>query len=309
MMITKNKKGVEFNFAWLFAILAGAVILFLAIYFASNLIKTSNKEITSTTAKQLSIILEPMETGLASAKKISTISLKDETKIYNDCYESGGFGLQRISLSSKSLGKWTSKSADIPITNKYLFSRDIEQGKDFYVFSKPFELPWKVSEIIFLTSSSYCFLDSPDFIKDELESLGLENTKLGNCSKEDEIVCFSGGVNCNINVNLIGNEEDYYGSVSTDTESVNYAGSLMYGAIFSSKEVYECNLARLGKRLLQQALIYEDESRFLSSKCGTSSTMLMINAARNLSSDNILGLNEVAKNVDKQNEAAECKLW
>ena len=302
-----SRKAIEFNFAWLFALLAGAVILFLAIYFASSLIKTSDKQTTSVTAKQLSIILEPMETGLASAKKISSISLEDETRIYNDCYESGAFGLQRVSLSSKTLGKWGSKSADIPITNKYIFSQDLEQGKDFYVFSKAWKMPWKVSELIFITSSSFCFVDAPEYIEDELESLGLENIRFGNCSAEDKKVCFSGS--CNIQVQELGNEDSMYGVVNKNGESLSYSGGLIYAAIFSSKDVYECNVKRLGKRLLQQALIYEDESRFLSGICGSANAISLINSARISSSEDLIALNLLANEVDKQNEAAECNLW
>ncbi|MCX6748852.1 MAG: hypothetical protein NT076_04575 [Candidatus Pacearchaeota archaeon] len=305
----KNKKAIEFNFAWLFAIIAGAVILFLAIYFSSSLIKTSNYKVDTVTAKQLGIIFEPMETGLASAKKISTISLKEETRIYNDCYDSGAFGQQRISLSSKSLGKWSKKSADIPITNKYIFSDNIEQSKDFYSFSKPLNLPWKVSELIFLTSSSYCFTDAPEYVQDEIKSLSLENIKLENCSKENKKVCFSGGLNCDIKVNELGNEEDSHGTVVKDNNISTYSGSLMYAAIFSSPEIYECNIKRLAKRLLQQALIYEDESRFLSGTCGTANAIGLISVARIQDSGSLIALKEIAKDVNKQNEAAECKLW
>ena len=63
-----DKRGIEFNFAVLFSIIVGAMIIFLAIYSASKIIHTGSSESQSSLTKQLTIIFDPMETGIASGK-------------------------------------------------------------------------------------------------------------------------------------------------------------------------------------------------------------------------------------------------
>jgi len=314
-----NKRGFEFSFAWLFGIIAGIVIVFLAIYGTGRFIRTGRYQLDTITAKQLSIIFEPMETGLASGKSTQA-ELKEETRIYNECFDTGNFGKNTISLSTKQNigGEWQKPGGDISIPNKYIFSDDIEEGKTYYFFSKTFEMPWKVSEIIFLTGKKYCFVNTPEEIEDEVEGLNIRNINLDNCSASDIKVCFGSGSESNCEILVSGTcmfdcKQYEYGFVTKNKESVFYTNSLIYGAIFSSKEVYECNVKRLMKRLRQQALLYKDEASFISSKCGSlpvSGFLQIINLAKNFDkSEDLLAIRKTAKEVDEQNDVAECNLW
>jgi len=312
-----RKKGFEFSFAWLFAVVVGAIIIFFAIYFAIKLIGTKEYEISTITAKQLSIIFEPLEVGLASGKS-SIAGLREETRIYNRCFSEGSFGKQKFSLARKGFGnKWTKEGGDISITNKYIFSNSSEDGRVIYFFSKPFEMPWKVSEIIFLSTNGYCFINAPEEIRDEVSGLNLQNIKIENCTDKEIKVCFGQG-NCDIKVTGAcldyDCESEYdYGFVEKDKEKVFYTGSLIYAAIFSDKEIYECNIKRLISRLVQQALIYMDESSFLTGKCGSlpeTSLLQIANIARSLKdSEDLILIKTAAENADRENEASECKLW
>ena len=85
---------LQVSFAWLFAIIAGIFILFLAIYMAVRVVETGTYQIDSKTAKNLGILLNPLETSIESAEK-NKIILPVETRIYNECYENGVFGEQR----------------------------------------------------------------------------------------------------------------------------------------------------------------------------------------------------------------------
>jgi len=320
IQILNSKRSFEFSFAWLFALLAGAFILFLAIYAAIRIIGTEEYKLDAITAKQLSIIFEPMELGLAAGKS-SKASLREETRIYNNCFDSGNFGAQEFSLSSKRFGRWSEKGAEISVNNKYIFSDNIEEGETIYLFSKPFEFPWKVSELIFLTTESYCFLNSPEFVKEEVSGLGLENTgniKLDNCSLSDIRVCFSSDKDCDVVVrgaciNDCDEYEEYsYGFVEKANEKVFYVSSLFYAGIFSSKEIYECNIKRLMKRLEKQALLFRDEANFLTARCGVSSSefiQLAENARLLSNSKDLILFQALVKEVDENNENSQCKLW
>jgi len=81
----KNKRAFEFSFSWLFAIIMGAVIIFLAIYAANKFIGTERAKQDTELGKELGIILLPIETGLETAKTESVI-----------------MGISEVSLSRKS---------------------------------------------------------------------------------------------------------------------------------------------------------------------------------------------------------------
>ncbi|MGD2072170.1 MAG: hypothetical protein PVG65_01605 [Candidatus Thorarchaeota archaeon] len=314
----KNKRGFEFSFAWLFSIIVGAVILFLAIYGAMRFVKVGEYTVGTETAKALSIFFEPMETGLAAGKS-DVVTLREETRVYNDC--------QKISLSSKMFrGEWSERSEAIDIGNKYVFSNDTEEGERFYLFSKPFEMPWKVSELIFFNSDSYCFVDSPDFVEREVSGLNLQNVKLDDSCIGDEIrVCFSGrgGGGCDVIVRepIEGDEFDgyEYGVVEKEGERLWYIGdSLMYAAIFSSPDIYECNVQRLMIRLKKQALLFKEEADFLVTRCGTlplTGLDLIAEEAGDFEDarlgefEGLVSIKIIADQVDRENENAECNLW
>jgi len=140
-----NKKAYEFSFAWIFAIIIGAVIIFVAIYASTQLIDTSRFLGDTETAKQIGTLLSPLETTLESGKT-SIIRTQAETRIFNECVSSRGtFGSQDISVSTSSgVGDVWPKTpgATSSFHNKYMFSSEIVQGEEFYAFSTPFKFPF-----------------------------------------------------------------------------------------------------------------------------------------------------------------------
>ena len=81
----RGKKGVEFSFGWLFALIVGAAIIFLAIYAAIKLVGTEREVLEAGIAKELGIILTPVETGLEEGKVVGPIKFASETRVYNNC--------------------------------------------------------------------------------------------------------------------------------------------------------------------------------------------------------------------------------
>jgi hypothetical protein len=312
-----DKRGIEFNFAVLFSIIVGAMIIFLAIYGSSRIIRTGTSEQQSSITKQLTIIFDPMETGIASGKSNSFL-FTEESRLYNECFNEGDFGSQRFSFSIKSFGKWGEKNLGQRVYNKYVFSDKIEEGKKAYVFSKPFNFPFKVSELIFISTKTYCFYNSPNFIREEVLSMGIENIKIKesqNCSASDTNVCFGAyplSVTCQI---LVTSDSDYeYGSIKKSDKTIEYySPALLYAGIFSSPEIYECNVKRLMQRASSQAILFGKESFFVNEKCG-----MVAQEELNLLSDKTLSLQyssalktivPIVKQVDELNSAASCELW
>ena len=307
-----EKNGfLQISFPWLFALIVGAIILFLAIYASTKIVNTGQTGLDAETAKKIGVLLNPLETGFETGKTTS-IELPTETRIYNRCNNDGNFGRQIIKLSQKSFNKWSDTGIDVGFSNKYIFSEDYVEGKSFLIFSKPFSFPFKVSDLIYMTSKdkSYCFSDAPDSIEREISNLNQGNLIVGNCSSSSIKVCFNSGEDCNIDVNYEN------GILRKNGETFNFYGdALMYAAIFSDKDVYECQLKRVMQRGEQLSLIYEEKSQFVSRNGCSSNSNQDLLELRNLesgfsSSDNLNSqIINLAENVGAKNEVSECKLW
>lgn len=311
----KGRRGaLEISFGWLFALIAGAVILFLAIYISTRLISTEKETISAETGKEIGILLNPLETSFESAQTTS-ISIPSETRIHNSCDELGSFGRQIIQLDQKNFGKWTKTDVDVFFNNKYIFSEEEIQGKKFYIFSKPFQFPFKIADLTYMTSANevYCFIAAPNDVEEEISDLNQSNLLVEGCTGEEIRVCFGGG-NCDINV-------DYdSGVIEKDGENMYFAGigedtrALMYAAIFSNKEVYECQARRLMMRVNEISLLYRDKEMITKKKgCGENlgnDLEELGDMASSLRSSEELGIIKMkADIIEEKNNARICMLW
>jgi len=309
------KKGaLQISFGWLFAIIVGAFIIFLAIYGVTKFMGTEQETIDAKTSNEIGILLNPLETSFESAKTTS-FSLPAESRISNGCNDRGNFGKQLISVSQKSFNKWTETNLEASFLNKYIFSRETVEGKNFYIFSKPFDFPFKVSDLIYMTSSkeTYCFVDAPEDIEDEIKTINQANLLTEDCSENSINVCFSGtcDINVNYNQNYVKKEKELLYFVSD---------SLMYAAIFADPDVYECQLKRLMQRAEQLSLIYLDKAISVNQRgCNLdiSSNLGEFNGlaesfedSEDSDSGNILGFSSIVEDLENKNDAGgACGLW
>lgn len=303
----KNKRAyLDISFKWLFAIIVGAFILFLAIYISVKIINTGQNTHGAKTSKEIGVLLNQLEIGFEET--ISTpLVIPIETKIYADCTTRGTFGEQKISVSQFGLGKWSEESMKATFYNKYIFS-DNKPGKTFYIFTKPFEFPFKVADLIYITSSEqkYCFISPPSEIEIELKTLNQPNIFL-DCSEIEApiTICFSG--DCDIVVNYENN------FVEKDGQKVYFVtDALMYAAIFSKPEDYECQVNRLMKRAEQLAILYKEKAHFVSLQdCNTNLNLggfySVLDSYKK--SENLIKLSELAKSIQYERDISLCKLW
>ncbi len=290
----------------MFAIIIGTAIIFIAVYAATKLIGTGEKISDTETGKQIGILLSPVETSIEEGKS-ATISLVEEARITNICNENGNFGSQKIKVGG-----------GVPSTfyNKYIFSEDEINGRKLYVFSMPLKMPFKVADmtIVYSDKERYCFITPPNDIKKEIESLGLTNVNVSiskaECISEARTVCFS-GEDCDINV------FEEYNSIEKDGERVYYesrfGNALLYGAIFSSDEIYECQLKRLMKRTSELSLIYLEKGSLVYEKgCVSNSEqeLIKLSEVSGISnSQELINVINAATEVENKNDEALCKLF
>jgi hypothetical protein len=303
-----NKKAMQLPFAWIFATIVGAFILFLAIYAATKIINTGETEADLKTGKEIGVLLNPLQTSFESSQKTRFV-LPVQTRIYLQCSEEGTFGKQKVRISQKSFKEWTDSKLEVSFQNKYIFSRNYSEGKSFYLFSKPIEMPFKVADLVYLSSEDekYCFINAPSKIKEELDSLGQENIYTENCSGNSINICFSIGQDCDIDVDYLG------GVVVKKSDRLYFKGdALMYAAIFSEKPNYECQLKRIMKRIEQLSLIYREKAIIISKKeCDSNLNLaILASAAKDFErSQDILTVNNIAQEIWFENDLAYCRLW
>ena len=325
----KTKKAFDLPFSWLFAIIAGAFIILIAIYVTIQFVRTSQQTQYSEAALEISNYLNPVVNGITSAYA-TKINFRKETRLYFGCaatsQASPYFGKQTISFSEESglIKKWNEPGAEISRYNKYVFADNIEQGKTLYLFSKPFFTGFRVDDLVFMGFNKYCFVSAPIIIEEEVENLALGNINVSNqlslCGKDTRKVCFGfSDLACNISVFANCNDqncESEYdtGYVLKNGKSLYYFKSLIYAAIFSSPEIYSCNIARLGKKIAELAEVYKGKieivkmkncNSVISSQLETISTM-----AKNLdSSSKLLNTYQEAKTMDEIVCDEECKIY
>ena len=268
----RGKKGMEFGFAWIFAIVVGAIIIFLAIYSSSRIINVDRNVQDTEIGREIGILLSPVETNLEDAEKTAII-LPGGMRIFNECDSLGSFGSQDISVSLKSgIGsEWQEPGIPSSFHNKYIFSESTIEGKRLEVIAKPFEMPFKVADvIIILGEKDYCFVSPPRYVEEEIMSLSIDKINMtsgkGECKSGSVKVCFSGS-DCDIDVAL-NPVNDKSGSVKRKfVDGVHFEGeALLYGAIFADPGIYECQVKRLMQRTSELAGLYLEKSEYLTQK-------------------------------------------
>jgi len=309
------EKRAEFNFALIFSIVIGVIILILSIYGAIKIGDTQKYKTDTEIAKQIAILTNPMQSGFAEGK-LSKIEFNSDTRINNFCVAEG-FGKNEISVSTRSrVGEeWTMTGGSTSVYDKYIFSI-LEEAEDYYIFSKPFYFPYKVSDLIILTSEKYCFISPPNKIEDDINSLNFQNIEIGNCSSKAISVCFNSN-NCDINVygTCSSNCDSLYdeGYIEKQGDQLFYVGNLVYGAIFSDKTVYKCNVERLMYRSSKIAEVFSKKADLMNARdCNTNlkSDLIVFNSVLlNSSSEEIIQLNQVSKEIERKNERELCGLW
>lgn len=304
----KNQKAyLQISFAWIFAIIAGIFILFLAIFAVTKFMDTEQTITETTTGKEIGVSLNALETGFEEGKT-TFITLPVETRIRNGCNNNGIFGRQTIQLSQKGFNEWGDYGEEVGFSNRYIFSEGVIEGKKFYIFSKRFEFPFKVSDLIYMTSSekNYCFIDPPEGIERELSNLNQKNLLLDECPENSIQICFNGGVDCDIEVNQNSKFVEKRGDIMYFEDD-----ALMYAAIFGDKDVYECQLERLMQRTEQLASIYDGKASLISNQgCPLEINLFALRTAASDFSDSwsLTYIKGIAEDLDNKNFGV-CRLW
>ena len=314
-----NKRGfLQISFAWIFAILVGGFIIFLAIS-ATGKIKDSRASGSDIEAsKELGILLSPLEAGFEEIKT-SSFEMPKESKLIFRCNTYDDFGTQGIIVRGENFDEFSGNNMEIEFPNKYIFSEKVLEERNFNLFSKKFSFPFKTATLIYITPSSkdYCFIDAPSEIEEEIENMkGSESPQYifqENCSTKDMVqVCFRDeGCDINVNYNL--------GELEKEGEIFFFQGdALMYAAIFSEKGIYDCQVQRLMKKVGILSDIYIEKS-IVNPRSGCLEDVQTINGKLRLleeftegfeSPEDLSKIQFLIQEIEQNNDRLRsCKLW
>lgn len=323
-----DKRGFEFSFAWLFSIIIGGVIIFLAIYASTSLIKNQVNLQNTLNSKELEILLQPIETqSFETSIKPKVIAFPDETRIEIDCSYQKPFGYSKVKTSTRQrIGEaWQEGGVGSTLNNKYIFGEKILENKEFEIFTKQLTMPFKIGDLTFIWAEEYCFVNSPAYVKEDFNSLGINDSikivdSISACKSESKKVCFGAGdgdSKCDINVDT--NLE----RVKKQGRFVYYKSSLIYGAIFSDVDNYDCNVKRIMLKAGSLAGVYYDKSQLIASRsdngCSIGIQPLLrtyadkanMNLSKNMQEVyiNFNELYNLAEELDDSQNRLICSLW
>ncbi|MDP3881785.1 MAG: hypothetical protein Q8Q31_02810 [Nanoarchaeota archaeon] len=322
----RGRRGFEFTFGWIFAIIFGAVIIFLAVYMAFNIVSVERRSSDSSLSQGFNTLLYPVGTGLES-DKITPIAFPVETKISFQCNSNGDFGEQIIRTSaSSSLGN---KYSDNPISarskDKYIFSTPSVEGKTFMAFVKTLNMPFEITDLIYFIpiTEKYCFMVSKtSTVGKEIEGFKKNNYYFNKtmfiedatgCPENSNKICFNVGHNADCYASVNGNRIRK-GNKTVYFDEGEIGSALLYAAIFSEPEYYECQLKRINKRTYELARLYLQKQQLSLSSCGLGlgaqlEAYANLTRSFNSSERSLPQVISLSKSLGRGNEELSCPLF
>lgn len=307
---------MEFSFTWIFVLLVGAAILAIAVFASFRFVDSGQVQYNSQVAAQLGAILSPLETGVESGKAYE-LGLPSESRLSAKCDDRGTFGFEEISVSVRSgIGtEWQKNGVPYKLSNKFVFVEPNLQGKSLHVFSAPIELPYKTGDLILLYSKSYCLVDAPSDVEDDLTFLQMASMKIAKSVKSCPVgsvsVCFGSSSGCDVGVSVDSTNENR-GEVVKAGKRLPYVGQMLYAAIVSEPIEYECQITRIRKRTAELSDLYNTKTNFLATRGCNNLLGAGLNSYRTDLLNKNVGfvqiLNE-AEELKRENDRLICRLF
>ena len=312
-----EKKGMV-EFGWIFSVIVGAVILFLAFYFISTNISEKKTVQETIEAQNLDAALNPFG-YLGDVANITRmpLQLSEKSDITIECVSSG-MTIGYDSIETAGIGKGSGTGIARKVYDKYIYS-DLSgiQTKNLEGMAVSLKMPWRIADLIMLwpAEKKYCFTKSmPQDMRDEIN-----RTEIPDVVAEYSEPCPEGsitiGMSCSgYDINVCNQGQENY--ISKNGVKIYYSGSaLMYAAIFSEQNLYNCNLNRLGKRLALQGSLYESKANSTGCNAGNAAFEKMISASNDLSiADSNLKISNALDSIESASADIEiingnCRLY
>jgi len=276
-----EKRGaVEIQFNWVFVLIAGALILVFFVSIVNVQRRAADRNLAFDILSKMDLIMS----GALTVSKAGQIFDMPRAQIDFECNRITLYGVSR------------------QFQDKVVFSPNVLKGRRLIVQSLDFNVPFKVSNFLYLTTSDvrYIFVGDDDFTRNLFENFPQNATKeivssneISNLQDKNNYkirFVFVSPTNDIENIVLpqfIKNMKDdavsavkidkervkFYkkknnGFVSTPEDEFSYlhtdTNAMIYGAIFSeNSEIFKCAVDKAFKRLKYVALVYAEKEEKL----------------------------------------------
>jgi hypothetical protein len=242
-------KGQIQQFAWIFSVIVGAIILFLTFFFLSQYAKQVEKPTRQITiASGLNLLLEPFS-AISNIAEVRAEILE----IPKDYYIEIGCERNYNTIKARKIEEKYFEISE-KVLDKYIFSKPFnsKKNKKFIVYSVPIEIPFHVGNAIIIVTNETCLADLP-YKKSDLENTLAE---LEEIVKEEKIP----KINFSCRDENRYNAKNGYGNMA----GKYWIRSMVSAAVFSDKDLYDCNLNRILDRAIRIAELLEKKAQIAS---------------------------------------------
>ncbi len=246
-----RKEGIGIQFNWIFVAIAGAMFLAFFAFFGSRYFDLEQ-------SKENAKIVRALDNSILNAKGLSQ-------------YKEFGEGFSKFKLNYDCNDIFVNNEQKLGLN--YIIFADNETNSVLSLWSKEYSKPYFIDNVVFMWNSDLKFyLDNS--LSDDFKNDLPNEIKLGNKEDADVLVYF-GSANPIQGKKVIAFNENIISYVN-ENKNFYYNGDsiFVYGAMFSSPDVFECTKNNLEERELSLKDIYIKKAQFLSAKCDTYSEII-----------------------------------
>jgi len=264
----KRGQGIQFN--WIFVIVAGALFLIFFAFFSVRYIDLEQ-------SKENGKIVRALDSSILGAKGIS------QYKVFGEDFSDFvlEYNCERLYINEDQFIE----------SSSIIFVEDKSEGP-FSMWSQDYEKPYLVDTVVYLWNFDLKFYFSgvSEEFMDEIPN-ELKITSEGNA----DVLVYFGGAEPNPNKKVIAFNGNQIWYVNED-KYFNYNGDnvFVYGAMFSSPDVFECSKNYLEERKNSLKELYIKKAQYFGSKCAEYGQI--IGALRDDNINSIISLNEALDN-------------
>lgn len=233
-----NKRGQGIQFNWIFVLVAGAIFFLFLVGFGLRYVDLSQDQ----NAAKIEMALDSTIESTKSLNQYRPFTPGTEFYLRYDC---GVEGSSKLSVNNVE---------GVPIQD-LIFVND-GNYKDMILWSEDFKQPYRVATLVYLIDKSKKYYINPEYADIDIPSI---ITTVEDPNDADVRVQQLYG-----DVWFFDNKVYYSATEFYDISDFGDSEALKVGAIFSSPEVFECNLGRLRvkREIIDQ--VYADKANSLN---------------------------------------------
>lgn len=251
-----NKKGFEISFSWLFAVIAGISVFLFLTWFAVKQTDLFGNVSAQAAAEELDIAFTSFSSSMIGTK----LNFPKDVELEFKCDSNE----ERMLINGKGGKK---------LKGNIVFSPNNMKNNEFSLWTKGWNIPFRVSNFIFLADNKHRYnLDGisstelegvPDIFKTGVdgEKINFVQGRDGSPSDDEKTIYLE----------YDSELDEHYGTIyikGNEGQPLSYFGDAMiYAAIFSDKDNFDCLYNKAKERAENVIKVYEERAKEMRGGC------------------------------------------